>query len=134
MHVFVAELANSNAPAWIDEGLGMIWQGGASTRMVRQFREFLAKNRPLALSSLNSNFLLLSQEQIKPAYTQSLFAVRTLVNRFGFQKIKNFLIFLSRGKDSAKAFADAFGISQGDFEKDLQRQLEIWRKSGSKKL
>ncbi len=129
VHAVCAELSGGSPPAWFDEGIAQLLEGRVNPRLAPAFRELVHAGSLLPLAEIETGFTLLAAEQVPAAYAQSLFAVRSLVNRFGFTAIRSYLGYLREGKDTQQAFSKAFGVRQEEFESGLLRQARTWLKS-----
>ena len=92
-------------------------------------RKWIKTNNSIPLDWLQNGFTLLDDNVVPTAYAQSLFVTRTLVNRYGFSSLRDYLLELRDGKDSSQAFEAAFNIDQKSFEKDLSQQIRRWAAS-----
>lgn len=126
VHAVVAELSNYGAPAWIDEGLAQYIEGQQNRRVSPALRNWARSKEIFSLASLHDGFLDLTPELAAVAYGESLFAAKTLINRFGVSAIRKYLMMLSQGRQDKKAFHHAFGISKNTFEKELSAQIKLW--------
>ena len=133
VHAACAELSQGRAPAWFEEGLAQLLEGRSNPRLAPEFRSQLASEGLLPFSSLLDGFTQLPEERVPAAYAQSLFAVRSLVNRYGFSTIRHYLELLG-SLSQPEAFRVAFGSSESDFEARLYAQAMLWKRGSSKTL
>ncbi len=131
VHAVCAELSDSKTPAWFEEGLAQLIEGPRNPRLVPAFQIQLQTGSLLPFSQLASGFTALPKESVAAAYAQSLFAVRTIVNRFGFTGIRKYFAQLSSGSNPSTAFKNAFGIPQSEFETAVGEQAILWLSSGN---
>lgn len=135
VHAVCAELSGGTPPAWFDEGIAQLIEGRVNSRLAPAFETLVKAGTLLPLASIEQGFTSLAPGQVPAAYAQSLFAVRSLVNRFGFKGIRAYLLELKRGRElkrgsnSERAFRLAFGLEQSEFEAALLRQAKSWLKS-----
>ena len=126
VHAVIAELSRNKAPAWIDEGLAQLLEGRPNPILGPSLRRWLSEDNPMPLEWLDSGFTTLEDGVVPAAYAQSLFATRTIVNKYGFDAVRKYLTLLSEGENSAAAFEFAFGLPQERFEQQLAQQLLRW--------
>lgn len=134
VHAIVAELSGNRCPAWLDEGIAQILEGQANPILGPALRQWLTYDNPIPLAWLENGFTTLDKSVVPPAYAQSLFATRTLINSNGFASIRNYLSLLQFGASSEEAFSEAFGSSLNEFESQLQQQLRRWAASTDAKF
>ncbi len=78
---------------------------------------------------LVNGFTTLDQSLVPAAYAQSLFATRSLINKYGINKILEYLHEISDGESQKKAFESVYGFSLSHYEKQLTGQMRTWAKS-----
>ncbi len=127
-HAVINYLSKGNCPPWLDEGLAEILSGGRHNEKTKKLRSWISKHQMLPLDSLEGGFMHFQQNEIPVAYGQSLFASKSLLNRFGLSQIRTFLTNLATNNTS-RAFKLAFGIDIAYFESDLSNQLVRWAKT-----
>ena len=126
MHAALEELSNGKTPGWIDEGLALLFEGSSHRRQAQHLRKYLSSSPPISLEHLQRGFLGLGQADLEAAYAQSLFAVKSLVNTYGYNALRGFLRSLAAGEAEEEAFSEAFALSHAEFETRLGAQLGIW--------
>lgn len=129
VHAFISSLSASRCPAWLDEGLAQLIEGEPNPRLGPALRKWTKDNAAMPLSWLDEGFMTLEYDYVPAAYAQSLFATRSLVNRFGFSAIRNYLTRLHEGQDKELSFETAFNLSLSEFENKLTTQIRIWASS-----
>lgn len=131
VHAFTDSITNSKIPAWIDEGLAQIIEGPPNPLLGHALRKWISNNDAMPLDKLMNGFTALNHVHVPVAYAQSMFTTRTLINRYGMQAINNYLNLIKTTEPHA-AFTSAFGLTQDDFEEELNIQIFRWAKSESK--
>jgi hypothetical protein len=126
VHAACAELSASRTPAWIEEGLAQMLEGPVNRALAPAMRKLIEEDGLIPFPLMEDGFTTLEERSVAAAYGQSLFAVRTLVNRFGFSAFREYFLLLRAGRERASAFEEAFGMTQLRFENDLRAQAELW--------
>jgi tetratricopeptide (TPR) repeat protein len=112
VHALIHELAPSDVPAWLDEGLAAALESEAPPA---------AGAAPaVPLRSLTRSFGRLSGDEARRAYDASAHAVRRLIDTAGGFAIANLLRDLGAGEPFERAFEHRIGRSFQDFEADLR--------------
>lgn len=132
IHRAVAEYSNNRCPVWLEEGLAQYFSGESTKHIAGTLRDGSKGLR--SLSALEDDFMTMDPATVPRSYAQSIFAVRSLVNRYGFSRIGKYLKSLGVGSQKEKAFNDAFGISLKDYDAQIEDQILIWRRSGKQVL
>jgi tetratricopeptide (TPR) repeat protein len=118
-HAMLNQVATSNVPAWLNEGLAMHFDGHDSALSERR----LASVRLLVpLSLLQAGFGRLTTAQAAFAYEQSAFATRVLIERIGPAGLSTLLQDLGTGQ-SVDVAIGRFGFTFDTFEAGLARRL-----------
>lgn len=129
VHAFIADMSGHRCPAWLDEGVAQLIEGKPNPILGPALRSWVDSNEAIPLTWLHNGFTTLDHSLVPAAYAESLFATRTLVNQYGFDSIKDYLLALKNGAASQIAFHRAFRIRQRDFEAKLNLQLKRWASS-----
>ena len=118
-HAMLNQVATSNVPAWLNEGLAMHFDGHDAVLSERR----LASVRLLVpLSLLQAGFGRLTTAQAAFAYEQSAFATRVLIERIGPAGLSTLLQDLGTGQ-SVEAAVGQFGFTIDTFEAGLARRV-----------
>lgn len=117
VHAVVYRLSGGHAPAWLNEGLALFGEGGASAEAGDLLAPHTGDLEPL--SSLHGSFLGRSQRAASAAYAESDAAVRLLIQRYGLAKVRRLLEELSSTPDMQKAFERVFHERYRDFDRRL---------------
>jgi len=118
-HAMLNQVAPSNVPAWLNEGLAMHFDGHDAALSERR----LASVRLLVpLSVLQAGFGRLTTAQATFAYEQSAFATRALLERIGPTGLSTLLQDLGTGQ-SVEGAIGQFGFSFDAFEAGLARRV-----------
>lgn len=125
-HALLAEASSYRIPAWLDEGIAQMIEGKQNPVLAPALRTLSKKEHLINFKNLQDGFVNLNDEIVPAAYAQSLFAAKSIVNRYGFKKIANYLAQLKLGASQDKAFSLAFGQTQSLFEKQLTKQVKRW--------
>jgi tetratricopeptide (TPR) repeat protein len=110
-HAFVQHIAPGGVPAWLHEGLAVLFEQG-DERWIDQHLH--AAGRLSSLSSLEGGFTDLNAADAALAYAQSAAAARVLTNRLG-PNLAAFLQSLDRSQSLDAALA-TFGFTTADIE------------------
>ena len=110
-HAFVQHIAPSGVPAWLHEGLAVLFEQGDERWIDQHLR---AAGRLPSLSSLEGGFGGLNAADATIAYAQSAAAARVLINRLG-PNLAAFLRSLDRSQSLDAALA-TFGFTTADIE------------------
>lgn len=128
-HALLAEASAYRIPAWLDEGIAQMIEGKQNPVLAPSLRKLSQREQIIDFKKLQNGFVNLNEEIVPAAYAQSLFAAKSIVNRYGFKEIANYLAQLKNGEQGEKAFLIAFGQSQRSFEKQLSEQIKRWAES-----
>ena len=102
----------------MEEGLAVHFEGNSRSHLT-----YYSKHTDtFTLIELNNSLSNYKGEEQKLAYAKSSFAAKTLLNTFGYSKIKELLKTLSIGLDFSDAFKQVYAISVEEFDLSLQRQ------------
>ncbi len=122
-HAVTHALSNGACPAWIDEGLAQLVERSGNKILDKSLGVWLAKHKPISLSSLSHGFTKLDLKAVGPAYAQSKVAVAKLLERpEGLSELFK-LIRLTRILSLEQAFKLVYAQDFSDFEKELGRNL-----------
>jgi tetratricopeptide (TPR) repeat protein len=124
-HALVHALCDSGVPTWLNEGLALNlesatpadWDGVLARRLA-------GGGALLPLESLHGSFMGLAGDQAQLAYAMSFAAVRQLVERHGYYRIRQLLDGVADRVEFERAFSDAFLISYSQFQASWRRDLE----------
>ena len=130
-HAVIAELSNYRCPAWLDEGLAQLIEGEPNPLLGPSLRRWIGANDAMPLEWLQNGFTALESDIVPAAYGQSLFATRSLINRLGFSAVISYLDALKADMPEKEAFLTAFGSTEGDYEKELTTQMQLWSRSSA---
>lgn len=128
-HAVLAEASGYRIPAWLDEGIAQIIEGEINPVLTPALKSLINSKRSISFKKLQFGFTNLDSSMVPAAYAQSLFASKTLINRYGFKGVNTYLAFLKKGADDERAFMQAFRTSKSAFEYEIQAQLRRWAKS-----
>lgn len=133
-HALLAEASGYRIPAWLDEGIAQVIEGKQNPVLAPSLRQLAQTNQAIALKELQNGFTSLDSKIVPAAYAQSLFAAKSIINRYGFKEIANYLKQLKDGKSDETAFLNAFGQSQNAFENQLAQQIKRWSESSKAEI
>jgi tetratricopeptide (TPR) repeat protein len=113
VHALIHELAPSDVPAWLDEGLAAALESEAPppTKQVPD----------VSIRTLTRSFGRLSGDDARKAYEASAYAVQRLIDEAGGFAIANLLRDLGAGEPFERAFEHRIGRSFQDFEASLRQ-------------
>jgi tetratricopeptide (TPR) repeat protein len=123
-HALVHSLVPRGAPAWIDEGLAVVFEKGDMRWAEQTIRKADAL---IPLSKLQAGFLDLPSDQVPLAYAESGLAVQMLLDRAGPLTVTLLLKDLDAGQDFAAAFERRFLISFSAFQASWSEKLSAAR-------
>lgn len=125
MHVLVHFLVHQEIPVWLNEGLaGLAGRRLYSLPMVHLQRAVEGKML-IGWDSLSGSFADLDHARVPLAYEQSCSLVMFLVDRFGWDKMKEFLERLDKQQSWQTVIADVYQ----DFGLDWPAILTEWQAS-----
>ncbi|MCB0325224.1 MAG: hypothetical protein KDD69_16690 [Bdellovibrionales bacterium] len=130
VHAVLFELSGGRAPAWLEEGVAQLLEGPPNPTLGEALHARLDGRGAFALEQLDHGFVGFDPDEVTAAYAQSLFAVRSLINRFGFSAMRCYLERLNQRSDSEHAFAQCYRMSPSTFQSNLTEQLDVWRRAG----
>ena len=114
VHAVVAELSGYRCPAWLDEGLAQLLEGGDRPDLERTLEHWLQQHAPVPLSTLDKGFLSLPEAEAKVAYAESYYAARLLIAEHGFRGVREYIEAL--GSPQPQEFRNKFGVSLEQLE------------------
>ncbi len=125
-HVIVAEVVgNKHVPAWLNEGLAMVYSGRPVYKDGRLIGRALTTRSLIPLSDID-RVLRFRRAKAALAYQESLEAVTYLIQRYGPGAPADILMGLAEGLPFSTAFERAIGRPFRLFELDL---IQYWRKT-----
>ena len=132
-HVLVGQLTFSclsDIPTWLAEGLAVYGEGGPDQPSQKQFDEALTENTLLPVRSLSGGF---SEDPSKAdiSYTQSYSLVQFLIEKYGQDKMLDFLRTLRDGATVDEALQQAYGFDIEGFEDAWRAEIGAQPRSGS---
>ena len=133
-HAVINALSAGRTPGWLDEGLAQEAEGDVNPALEPSLKKWLFFNAPISLDLLQGGFTKLENRMVAPAYGQSLYAARVVVNTFGFENLRSYFDNLRAGKPKPEAFRAAFGISEAGFEEAFGKYVKRWAYGGNNKV
>ncbi len=133
-HAIVHALSEGKCPGWIDEGLAQWAEGSENPALKPALFNYLKRNPPVLLSSLQGGFTKLDKSKVAAAYAQSLIAVQAIIRTFGFPAIRNYLDALRDGENKESAFILAFSMTNDTFEEKLSGKLASWARTPANRV
>jgi hypothetical protein len=128
-HAIINALSGGRCPGWLDEGLAQWSEGYVNPALTPALKIWLRSRPPIPLTLLQGGFTRLQNEMVPPAYAQSLFAARSVINTFGMHKVRDYFAALRTGQTKPDSFKTAFGVTETAFEGALQKSLTNWKGS-----
>jgi tetratricopeptide (TPR) repeat protein len=122
-HVVVREITGGNCPTWLNEGLAELQGRREVNRPLPELGKALKNGGLLPMSTLEGPFMGLSAREAALAYQQSYALVNFLVTQYGWHKVKEMLVALGSGLDTAAAVKRALG----DYGLDYPAVIQEWR-------
>lgn len=108
----------SDIPRWLDEGFAMNCEGEVETRWWGILTEGLKRGRLFSLKSLSGNFPEDAWEA-SLSYAESLFFFRFLIERWGWDRLKELLLSFREGMGQDEALKKVYG-------KDADGMYKMW--------
>jgi tetratricopeptide (TPR) repeat protein len=118
-HAVIRDIT-SRCPAWINEGLAQHFEG---RRAPPELRSDKSHKGPI-LANLEFPFGNLSAQQARLAYAISLSAMEYMIDRYGMISVRNLLLELAKGPDTATAIDKALYVSYEQFEREWRQSIE----------
>jgi len=115
-HALVHSLAPRGVPAWLNEGLAVLFEGADLTRQREQVRSAPAVP---ALDRLERSFEKLGPGQARVAYALSAVAAAALMEQAGAAAVVNLLTAIGHGVPFPAAFESHCLMSYAEFQKRL---------------
>jgi tetratricopeptide (TPR) repeat protein len=112
-HAAIYDMAGGKTPAWLNEGLAMLFEGAEHVP---------AKYIPL--SRLRKPFTQMNREQVSDAYGASLSAVKYLTSQYDMAFLRMLFANLQKGKDFEPAFHEAYGQTPAEFDQRWKENLD----------
>lgn len=123
-HVLVGHFTFScigTVPAWLNEGLAMISEGGLDSGMQNQLDQAIRNNSLLSVRSLNGGFSELP-DKASLSYSQSYSITKFLIDTYGQEKMTQMLVALRDAKPVDTALLEVYGFNTDGLE-------DAWRQS-----
>jgi len=121
-HVLVHRLAGGRAPAWLEEGLALYFEGrdrtGSEDLLTSKGVDFIP------LHALHESFLGLPAEHARIAYAESHSAACTLIDRYGLKQMRRLLASVAAAPDFAEAFETVLKSPYHEFEAAWMRERQ----------
>ena len=127
-HVVVHDITSGNCPLWLNEGLAELQGRRYYNPPLHSLEKGVREKSLLPLSTLEKSFSSLPARDASLAYQQSYSMVSYLVTTYGWHKVKEILVNLGKGINTAAAVAA--GLS--DFSVDYQGFYREWLASVEK--
>ena len=113
-HALVHRLAGGRAPAWVEEGLALYFEGRDRTRSEDMLT---AKGVDfIPLHALHESFLGLPAGHARVAYAESHSAVCALIDRYGLKQVRRLLVSVAEAPDFSHAFETVLKSPYHEFE------------------
>lgn len=119
VHALIAGITSRSLPAWVNEGLAVVYEGGSLAATERAVAS--PGNRP-RLSSLHSGFGNLPDAMATVAYAESANAARAMLALRGPSAVVMLLRDLGDGVPFETAFHQRIGIRYEEFQDGLARR------------
>ena len=117
-HAIIHALSDGSCPGWLDEGMAQYMEGETLPLVQMALAAWMKDNPHVPFNMLQNGFTKLDKKYVAPAYAESLWATKMLVQERGFIAIRNFF------ELKKKHVADAFHISLGESESSFEQRLE----------
>jgi tetratricopeptide (TPR) repeat protein len=125
-HVFTLQLSNQRVPRWVTEGISVYEEGLVDPSWARDselsFAHVYGLGKVLKLAELNSGFT--RPELVSLAYFQSSLVVSLIVERHGFEALREMVRAFADGADVETALLKGTKTSLADLQKAFDATLE----------
>ncbi len=133
-HALITDMIGHNCPAWLDEGLAQLMENTQNSKIAGSLKKWSATGINIPLEDLSAGFINTDSETITFAYAKSFFATKFIINKFGKDKIIDFLKLLRSDSLSNKCnpnyikdvFQKIYGITFDEFNKELNHEIMRW--------
>ena len=122
-HAVIDKLTKGVCPGWIEEGFAQIIEGKDNDALANFYYGWVRTNGMLPFENLQHGFTDLGADLAPVAYAQSVFAVKMLLNKFGYPAMRSYFSHLGAGVVPSVAFERAFGIDEFYFQDMLTEEL-----------
>lgn len=133
VHAVIDDLTDSNAPAWLDEGLALYIEGSSQLSATVLFFDWLQFKAPIPLHQLEKGFTTLDKETARHAYIQSRETVIYLIKNFGTKKLNTLLTALATNPHFDEIFQKTYQLSFATFQSNVAKELKQRSRTFSKK-
>ncbi|MGD8210954.1 MAG: tetratricopeptide repeat protein [Desulfobacterales bacterium] len=128
-HVITLQMAHNRLPRWLSEGISVFEEHKGRPEWGRRQDLALVKavqqDRILPVKTLNEGFSKAkSTKDLSFAYYQSYLVVEYIVERYGFQSLKDLIYQYRKPKQMEDIFVSVFEASLASFEKGFRTWLE----------
>jgi len=128
-HVITLQMARNRLPRWLSEGISVYEENNGRPEWGRRQDLELVKavqeGRILPVRTLNEGFSkATSTEALSFAYYQSYLVVEYIVERFGFQSLKDLIYQYRTPKQAEDMFVSVFQVPLASFEKGFSTWLD----------
>jgi len=107
----MSKITNNGAPRWLEEGFASHLSGEGNV-LTQQIDEFPDETHAMSPKQVEDVLIREeSRQESRIAYYQSYRMVKTLVDSFGDEKLKQAVLLLGQGHTRDEAFEQAFGLS-----------------------
>jgi cellulose synthase operon protein C len=129
VHVMTLQMTKYNIPRWYSEGLSVYEEHkarpGWGDRLTSSFIKAYKEGKLLKASQLNSGIMHpQSPEQIELSYYQASLVCEWIEEKFGFEKIRESLLFFSENKPSEEVFRRALGLDVAGMDAEYARFVD----------
>jgi len=124
-HILISEAVFGpfgDIPKWLDEGLAQYAEGDLTTGEKNQVDSAMRENRLISVKSLGSTFPADPQQAIL-SYAESKSIVSYLINRFGWEKMRELLAVFKDGATYDSALKKVFGLDSAALDKQWRDSL-----------
>ncbi|HMO02878.1 MAG TPA: peptidase MA family metallohydrolase [Oligoflexia bacterium] len=124
LHLYLGHISGGKIPGWLDEGLAMHFEQNKELHiLISLYKEWTRSNSPFRAVKLRTGFTKFIPEEVPLAYAQSLISSQLLLQKYGFNKLKEYLKNLAEGYGPDDAFYKTFQISEDDFFNETQTRI-----------
>jgi hypothetical protein len=122
-HVIVQDITSGNCPMWLNEGLAELEGRREFSHPLRELEKGVKNRSLIPVTTLERSFSALAAKDAYLAYQQSYSLVKYIASVYGLHKIKDILLNLGTGKNTATSISMAFADLSVDYDALIKEWL-----------
>lgn len=131
-HVITLQATNNRIPRWLTEGLSVYeeWRAGWGDRMDLETIKNLQQDKLMPVAELNKGFVRPTYNgQVQFAYYEGGMLCRYIVEKYGFEKVRELLAAYKSGEENVAAVEHVLGLKTPELDKGFREWMD--QKTGS---